>query len=305
MPLLLLTVAPWAAGRLVRSRRELVAALAERNRQLEAEREAVAALAVRRERARIARELHDIVAHHLAVMVIQAGAGRLAAPDAGARFAGIRDAGTEALAELDRLVELLQSDETDARPRTLDAPARPGAGGRAASSTTSRSPTGVHVAPAVEDGAYRVIQEALTNAMKHAAGSVVRVRLAVRAGALEIDVRDGGAVAPSPLAASGLGLGLAGMRERVEALGGVLDAGPRGERRLAPARAAPAGVAAGAPYLPGMTRSCPRGATTRARARRLTAGHGTHRSSPHRRAARLLRPDAAPAASPSISSSGP
>jgi signal transduction histidine kinase len=72
-----------------------------------------------------------------------------------------------------------------------------------------------------------VIQEALTNAMKHAAGSVVRVRLGVRAGELAIDVSDDGAVVPSPLAASGLGLGLAGMRERVEALGGMLDAGPR------------------------------------------------------------------------------
>ena len=115
----------------MRSRRELVDALAERNRQLEAEREALAALAVRRERARIARELHDIVAHHLAVMVIQAGAGRLAAPDDGARFAGIRDAGSEALAELDRLVALLQTDEAAARPRATRHAARPGAGGRA------------------------------------------------------------------------------------------------------------------------------------------------------------------------------
>ena len=228
VPLLLVTVAPWSAGRLVRSRRELIAALGERNRQLEAERDALAALAVRRERARIARELHDIVAHHLAVMVIQAGAGRLAAPDGGARFAGIRDAGNEALAELDRLVALLQTDEATARPRALDTLLGQA---RAAGIELDYEPlpAGVRVAPAVEDGAYRVIQEALTNAMKHAAGSAVRVRLAVRAGALEIDVRDGGAVVPSPLAATGLGLGLAGMRERVEALGGVLDAGPRAE----------------------------------------------------------------------------
>src|SRR5215211_1953836 len=97
VPLLLVTVAPWTAGRIVRSRQQLIAALGERNRQLEAEQDALAELAVRRERARIARELHDIVAHHLAVMAIQAGAGRLGAPDGAARFAGIRDAGREAL----------------------------------------------------------------------------------------------------------------------------------------------------------------------------------------------------------------
>jgi signal transduction histidine kinase len=87
-------------------------------------------------------------------------------------------------------------------------------------------PEGVRLAPVIEDGAYRVIQEALTNAMKHAAGSAVRVRLGVRAHELAIDVCDDGPVVPSPLAGSGLKLGLAGLRERVESLGGVLDAGP-------------------------------------------------------------------------------
>jgi signal transduction histidine kinase len=223
MPVLLTTLAPWTAGRVVRSRRQLTVALAERNRQLEAEREALAALAVRRERTRIAQELHDIVAHHLAVMVIQAGAGRLAAPDAGARFAGIREAGHEALAELEHLVALLQD---DAPPRRLDALL-----GQARAAGVQLDydplPDGVRIAPAIEDGAYRVIQEALTNAMKHAAGSVVRVRLGVRADELAIDVCDDGAVEPSPLAASGVGLGLAGMRERVATLGGALTAGLR------------------------------------------------------------------------------
>ena len=274
-------------------------ALAERNRQLEAEREAVAALAVRRERARIARELHDIVAHHLAVMVIQAGAGRLAAPDDGARFAGIRDAGNEALAELDRLVAL-QTDAADAPPRALDTLLGQA---RAAGLELDYEPlpAGVRVAPAIEDGAYRVIQEALTNAMKHAAGSVVRVRLAIRAGALEIDVRDGGAVAPLAAGGVGPGLGLAGMRERVEALGGALDAGPRATAAGACRHGSRWGSAGAVP--PGMTRSCPRGATTRGRPT-IDCRHGTHRSRPHRRAARLLRPGPQ-RASPSISSSGP
>jgi signal transduction histidine kinase len=223
VPAALVTAAPWAAGAVLRSRRALVTALAARNRELEAEQAALAELAVRRERTRIARELHDIVAHHLAVMVIQAGAGRLGAADAERRLAGIRDAGTEALAELDHLVELLQAD--DARPRDVDALL---AQARAAGVELDYTPlpAGVDVAPEVRDGAYRVVQEGLTNAMKHAAGSAVRVRLGVRAQELEVEVRDDGPVAHSPLAASGARLGLTGMRERVEALGGDLEAGP-------------------------------------------------------------------------------
>jgi signal transduction histidine kinase len=223
MPVLLATLAPWTAGRVVRSRRQLTAALAERNRQLDAEQNALAELAVRRERARIARELHDIVAHHVAVMVIQAGAGRLGAPDGAARFAGIGDAGREALAELERLVELLSTD--DPRPRDLETLLGQA---RAAGVRLDYTPLpdGVRVAPELQAGAYRVVQEGLTNAMKHAAGSDILVRLGVDARALEVEVRDRGSAAPSPLVASGAGLGLAGMRERVEALGGVLEAGP-------------------------------------------------------------------------------
>ena len=223
MPVLLTTLAPWTAGRVIRSRRQLIAALAERNRQLEAEQDALAELAVRRERARIARELHDIVAHHVAVMVIQAGAGRLGAPDGAARFAGIGDAGREALAELECLVELLSTD--DLRPRDLETLLGQA---RAAGVRLDYTPLpdGVRVAPELQDGAYRVVQEGLTNAMKHAAGSDILVRLGLHARALEVEVRDRGSAAPSPLVASGAGLGLAGMRERVEALGGVLEAGP-------------------------------------------------------------------------------
>jgi len=216
VPLLLVTLAPWAAGRLLRSRRELVAALAERNRALEAEQEALAELAVRQERARIARELHDIVAHHLAVIVIQAGAGRL--EGSAERFAGIGAAGREALAELDRLVELLQT-EQPGDLETLVGQAR------AAGVPLEYAP--VQVPAPLREVAYRVVQEALTNAMKHAAGSAVTVRLAVRDGGLEVEVRDTGAARPAP-ALSGAGLGLTGMRERVEAVGGRLEAGPVG-----------------------------------------------------------------------------
>jgi signal transduction histidine kinase len=215
VPLLLVTLAPWAAGRLLHSRRELVRALEERNRALEAEQEALAELAVRQERARIARELHDIVAHHLAVIVIQAGAGRL--EGSGDRFAGIEATGREALVELERLVELLQAEHPG------DLAALVGQA-RAAGVPLEYSPSAIPAA--LRDVAYRVVQEALTNAMKHAPGSAVTVRVSLGDGGVELEVRDAGAAAPSSLAAAGAGHGLAGMRERVEAVGGRLEAGP-------------------------------------------------------------------------------
>ena len=223
VPALLVTAAPWAVARLVSSRRRLAVELADRNRALAAEQDALAAEAVRHERARIARELHDIVAHHVAVMVIQAGAGRMDTSGASDRFAVIRDSGHEALGELDRLVELLE-----ARPRDLEA-LLDHARAAGVQLQYTPPPDGVDVPPDVQDGAYRVVQEGLTNAMKHASGSDVVVRLDVHAQALEVEVRDGGSTARSPLAASGAGLGLAGMRERVEALGGVLEAGPHAD----------------------------------------------------------------------------
>ena len=126
MPVFVACVAPWAVGRELAVRRDLAAALAERNRQLEAEEEAVARLAVRRERTRIARELHDIVAHHLAVVVVQAGAGRMAKrwepAVAAERLAAIRDSGHQVLQEMSRLTDVLgaeRGDDPEARLRAL------------------------------------------------------------------------------------------------------------------------------------------------------------------------------------------
>jgi signal transduction histidine kinase len=225
VPALLVTVAPWAAGRLVHSRGRLVAELAERNQALEAEHAALAELAVRRERARIARELHDIIAHHVAVMVIQAGAGRLDAPDAAPRFAGIRDSGREALIELERLVELLQTDH--APPRSLEALLRHV---RAAGVQLHYTPLpgGVHVAPEVRDGAYRVVQEGLTNAIKARCG--LRCARAPRRARARAGDRGARRRLSRTLAVGDIRrrARLAGMRERVEALGGDLEAGPQG-----------------------------------------------------------------------------
>jgi signal transduction histidine kinase len=221
MPVLLTTLAPWTAGRVVRSRRQLIAALAERNRQLEAEQNALAELAVRRERARIARELHDIVAHHVAVMVIQAGAGRLGAPDGAARFAGIGEAGRQALAELERLVELLSTD--DSRPRDLDTLLGQA---RAAGVRLDYTPLpdGVRVAPELQAGAYRVVQEGLTNARKHAGARRVEVVVRYESDGVELTVADDGR---GDVPGDGSGHGLVGMRERIALYGGELEAGPR------------------------------------------------------------------------------
>jgi signal transduction histidine kinase len=227
------TLGPWWVGHQVGRRRRLVGELRERTAQLEEEQDAFARLSVRRERARIARELHDIVAHHLAVIVVQAGAGRMAPAaqiDRNAeRFASIRESGRHALEEMARLIDLLDAEKDNGS----------GALGKLRVLLDEAAAGGVRVGfmplpaelqlPAeVEEAAYGVVREGLTNAIKHAPGAAVVVRLATRGDELEIEVRNERAATTSALAATGSGLGLAGMRERVESLGGTLDAGPAG-----------------------------------------------------------------------------
>jgi signal transduction histidine kinase len=218
------TLPPWWVGMQVRRRRQLVRELSARTRELEAEEEAFVRLSVHRERARIARDLHDIVSHHLAVMVIQAGAGRLAEPwqpdVAGERFATIRQAGDQALAEADRLVTMLQADgETPRLAQLLER-------AQASGARVVVAPAELALAPEIEAIAYRVAQEALTNAMKHAPGATVDVDVALVGGELTIIVHNDAVTEASPIADTGSGLGLAGMRERLAALDGSLTAGP-------------------------------------------------------------------------------
>jgi len=232
--ILFTTLAPWRVGWEVGRRRRLVSALDERTRELEAAQDAFVGLSVRRERARIARELHDIVAHHIAVIVVQAGAGRLAVPGHGTpaseRLASIRQSGDQALAEMSRLVDIIHADSGDGpdgadRLRTLVEDAK--TAGLVVAVTPPLAQ--IQLPAEVEDDALRIVQEGLTNAMKHAPGARVRVRIGLTDDWLEVEVRDRCGGPPSALAETGAGLGLDGMRERVESLGGSLDAGPSTE----------------------------------------------------------------------------
>jgi signal transduction histidine kinase len=234
VPFALAMVSSLWIGRQVGSKRRAVDALAQRTRELEAEQDAFARLAVRRERARIARELHDITGHHLAVMVIQAGAGRFATvaspKQAAQQFRAIRDAGRQALAEMARLVDVLQADDA----RSSDGSERlqllldqvRTAGLRL---HVTALPADLRLPAPVDEDVYRIIQEGLTNAMKHAPGAEVHVCLAADDAIVHIEVRDWGSMAARTLSETGSRLGLTGMREHVEAIGGSLDAGPHPE----------------------------------------------------------------------------
>jgi signal transduction histidine kinase len=226
LELAIMTLPVWLVGREVRRRRALVDELAERTRELEAAEEAFVRLTVEHERARIARDLHDIVSHHVALMVIQAGAGRLAEPwddeIAANRFATIRDAGTQALTEADRLVTVLRPEAEEAHLAALLDRARE-LGARVVV-----APHDMSLPPDLELLAHHVTREALTNAMKHGAGAPLELDLELDAVALTITARNRRMGAASPIAETGSGLGLAGMRERVAAAGGSLAAGPEG-----------------------------------------------------------------------------
>lgn len=250
----MVTAGPWAAGLVARSRRQLAKQLTARGRELEAERELFSAESVRYERARIARELHDIVAHCVSVMVIQASAGqRLAATDpvqAAEAFDAIGEAARQADAEIGRLVELLDCDPPPCAAdwmRLVDElVARASAAGLAVSCRFAGSFGSLSGGAA--ETAYRLIQESLTNALKHAPGACADITIQGTDSHVEVGVVNGPpAAAPSALERAGGGRGLAGMRERVAACSGSLSAGPaegggwrvfaRLPRQLDPARA--------------------------------------------------------------------
>jgi signal transduction histidine kinase len=190
----------------------------------------------RGERARIARELHDVVAHHISMVAVQAETARLTTPGmpaAGAqRLSAIGDTARAALTEMRRLLGVLRE---DARAEGADRRPQPGLKQLNELLDESRDASGAGTRlivwgtpatfdPGVELAAYRIVQEALTNARRHAPGAAVDVELHYAADALLLRIRDNGP-GPAPAVPAG-GNGLLGMRERAAAVGGELTTGP-------------------------------------------------------------------------------
>ena len=223
----------WVLGDSMRYRRGYYAALEDRAARLEAERDAQAKVAAAAERARIARELHDVIAHHVSVMVVQADGARYAlrtdSRTTETALTAIACTGRQALTEMRRLLGVLRTagDQAELAPmpglgelRELLDQAR--AAGLAVTYTLSGTPR--ELPEGAELAAYRVVQESLTNTRKHAGlAASAAVTLRYEPGGLVVEVTDDGMAVS---AGDGGGHGLAGMRERIEMYGGTVQAGP-------------------------------------------------------------------------------
>lgn len=229
-------IATWITGIYVSTRRRYVESLVERAERAERERDQQARIATAAERVRIARELHDVVAHNVSVMVVQAGGAGYAIesdPDQARRAVQtISTTGRQALAEMRRLVGVLRED-ADKEDRYAPQPGLAQLGDLIEQVRRSGLPTEFTVSGPrrdLPDGEqlviYRIVQEALTNALKHG-GPAARATVDVVYGAREIELKvtDDGRGASAPLVNGGHGL--IGMHERVAMYGGTLDAGPR------------------------------------------------------------------------------
>lgn len=221
----------WLAGRTARSRARLAGELHEAAVRARERRAAEAERAVAEERRRIAREMHDVVAHSVSVMVVQAGGARriLGREPARAQAAAglIAGTGREAIVELQRLLGVLHVDHGPS-------PTLAGLDGLVERARAAGLPVALTIEgerrslPAgVELAAYRVIQEAITNAIKYAGAAPTEVRVRYGTGAVELRVRDRGPGNGAASAVGGGGHGLVGMRERVRVFGGELHTGRR------------------------------------------------------------------------------
>ncbi|TQF04865.1 sensor histidine kinase [Kitasatospora acidiphila] len=231
----------WAWGRLTRVRRAYFTELEDRAERLERERDAQAKVAVAAERARIARELHDVVAHNVSVMIVQADGAAYVMDNSPAQakeaLGTIATTGRQALVEMRRLLGLLRTadttDEYVPQPSVQELPElleQVRTAGLPVEFTTSGTPR--ELPRGVELTVYRIVQEALTNVRKHG-GPHVSARVAVDFGDRDLNVvieDDGRGSTDEQLAnggADGQGHGLIGMRERIGMVSGSLDAGPR------------------------------------------------------------------------------
>jgi signal transduction histidine kinase len=238
MAILGLLIATWAIGDNVRRRHAYLTRVQAREAAIEEEQQERARVAVAEERARIARELHDVISHNVSVMVLQAAAGAdvfTTHPERSREALGsIETAGREALTELRRLLSVVQAPAGEA-----DGLAPPPGLARLPELVERVRATGLDVTLAVTGdagtlpagvdlSAYRIVQEALTNTLKHAHAEQARVALSFGGDVLELEVVDDGTAAVQADAGAGRGHGLIGMRERAAVFGGELEAGPRG-----------------------------------------------------------------------------
>jgi len=226
-------IAAWAAGRTVRGWRHKSVALEQANRELEAQRELQAKAAVTVERGRIARELHDVVAHNVSMMVVQAGAARRVLdgdqPHVSAALDAIARTGRQTVDEMRTLLGVLRDHDDPAALKP-----QPGLadleqlldGVRAAGLPVTLRIEGQPrtLSQAADLSAFRIVQEALTNSLKHAGPASADVVVRYGQESVRLEIRDTGTGRPS---GNGIGHGLVGMRERVAMFGGELEAAPQ------------------------------------------------------------------------------
>jgi signal transduction histidine kinase len=225
----------WAVGEQVRAARERLERDLERAGQLAREQEASARIGTLAERHRIARELHDVVAHGLSVMIVQADGALYAEamhPEAPRQaLATIASTGRESLHEMRRLLGVLRDDPSAAvlapQPGLASLPILIGRfRGSGLDVSYTQEGTIRQMPPAVGLTAYRVVQESLTNVLQHAGPTLVDVRIVFNPEVLEVVVANQPGSTPPRPAAGSTGLGLLGMRERVSLLDGRMTAGP-------------------------------------------------------------------------------
>ncbi|MGW5869138.1 sensor histidine kinase [Streptomyces sp. NPDC055239] len=226
---------PLLLGEVVRGRQELMREYADRAERAEADREREARHKVDQERVRIARELHDVVAHTVSAMTVQAGLALDALdsrPDvARTAMRQVRTSGKEAVRELRATVGVLRAGHrvasVDPAPRLAQlGELVEGVRGTGLRVTLHTDTGGRQLPQLVELAAYRIVQEALTNVIKHADARHAAVSVATTGDLLAVEVTDDGPTTPVSRAATGEGYGLIGMRERAVAVGGALEAGP-------------------------------------------------------------------------------